>query len=163
MLIIGIDPGCSGALVALLDGCTYVAGLRMPVVKIGKSTRVNGAAVAAFLRAYPPRHVYLESVHAMPGNGATSMFSFGHSAGVAEGVLSAIGAPYSLVTPQAWKRSAGLIGTDKDAARSRAVQLWPDCRALDAKEAGQAFADAALIARFGYGAASALLAGDAPR
>jgi crossover junction endodeoxyribonuclease RuvC len=55
------------------------------------------------------------------------MFTFGHAAGVAEGILQGLNIPYTLVTPQAWKKSAGLIGSDKDAARSRAIQLTRNC------------------------------------
>jgi crossover junction endodeoxyribonuclease RuvC len=145
--IIGIDPGVSGAIVLLEDGQPVEWDL-MPALKTGKSSRVNGAALAA-LCAYDGAHVYVESVHSMPKQGVASSFNFGHSAGVVEGVLQALGKPYSLVTPQAWKKRAGLIGQDKDAARSRAIQLWPWWRSLDAKGAGQAFADAALIALFG--------------
>jgi crossover junction endodeoxyribonuclease RuvC len=54
-----------------------------------------------------------------------------------------------MVTPQKWKKAAGLIGTDKEAARARAIQLWPEWRALDTKGKGQALADAALISRYG--------------
>jgi crossover junction endodeoxyribonuclease RuvC len=85
----------------------------------------------------------------MPGQGVTSMFNFGHSCGTVMGVLGAMGLPHTLVTPQAWKKQAGLIGTDKDAARSRAIQLWPKWRELDKKGKGQALADAALIAAYG--------------
>ena len=67
------------------------------------------------------------------------------------GVLGAMGIPHTLVTPQAWKKDAGLIGKDKDAARARAIQLWPSWRDLDAKGKGQAYADAALIAMYGMG------------
>lgn len=56
---------------------------------------------------------------------------------------------HTLLTPVAWKKGAGLIGTDKDAARSRAIQLYPALRALDTKARGQALADAILIARHG--------------
>ncbi len=150
---IGIDPGCSGAVVVLMDSGEVGDHLQMPVFKAGKSTRVNGAALAAFLRDHLSVHAYLESVHAMPGQGATSMFTFGHAAGVAEGILQGLGIAYTLVTPQAWKKRAGLIGQDKDAARSRAIQLWPYWRTLDAKGKGQALADAALLARFGDEAA----------
>jgi crossover junction endodeoxyribonuclease RuvC len=93
--------------------------------------------------------VYVEQVHAMPGQGVTSMFNFGHSCGTVMGVLGAMGLPCSLVTPQSWKKAAGLIGTDKDAARARAIQLWPKWRELDKKGKGQALADAALIALTG--------------
>src|SRR5690606_14340133 len=93
-------------------------------------------------------------VGAMPGQGVSSMFTFGHAAGVVEGLIQGLGIPYTLVTPQAWKRRAGLIGSDKDAARSRAIQLYPGVRVLDLKEKGQAVADAMLIARYGLNGGS---------
>ena len=149
---IGIDPGVSGAIVVLYNGQPADA-FRMPVMKIGKSSRVNASALAAILKpystSYVPVDVYVEQVGAMPNQGVSSMFSFGHSCGVIAGVLGALEFPVSLVTPQSWKKNAGLIGTDKDAARSRAIQMWPEWRDLDKKGAGQAFADAALIAYYG--------------
>lgn len=152
-MIIGIDPGSSGAIVTMDHDCREVVGfLNMPTVKVGTKSRVNGAAVAAFLReqiAGKSVHAYLEQVGAMPGQGVSSMFTFGHAAGVVEGILQGLGIPYTLVTPQAWKKRAGLIGSDKDAARSRAIQLYPGLRALDTKCRGQAIADAILIARHG--------------
>lgn len=156
-MILGIDPGCTGALVVMTDGGNYVAHLNMPTVKVGTKSRVNGAAVAAFIRETIGElnaHAYLEQVGAMPGggerkSGASSMFTFGHAAGVVEGILQGMAIPYTLVTPQAWKKRAGLVGTDKDAARSRAIQLYPDLRILDLKGKGQAVADAILIARYG--------------
>ncbi|MFB4458504.1 crossover junction endodeoxyribonuclease RuvC [Enterobacter hormaechei subsp. steigerwaltii] len=149
--ILGIDPGCSGALVLVTEQGGYIDHLPMPTIKVGTKSRVNGAAVAAWVRQYGIAHAYLEQVGAMPGQGTASMFTFGHAAGVAEGILQGLNIPYTLVTPQAWKKSAGLIGSDKDAARSRAIQLYPELRALDAKAKGQAIADALLIARFGIG------------
>ncbi|VFS64097.1 Uncharacterised protein [Kluyvera cryocrescens] len=149
--VLGIDPGCSGALVLVTTQGSYIDHLAMPTIKVGTKARVNGAAVAAWVRQYGISHAYLEQVGAMPGQGTASMFTFGHAAGVAEGILQGLNIPYTLVTPQAWKKSAGLIGSDKDAARSRAIQLYPELRALDAKAKGQAIADALLIARFGIG------------
>lgn len=148
---LGIDPGCSGALVLITEQGGYIDHLAMPTIKVGTKSRVNGAAVSAWVRQYGITHAYLEQVGAMPGQGTASMFTFGHAAGVAEGVLQGLNIPYTLVTPQAWKKSAGLIGSDKDAARSRAIQLYPGLRALDAKAKGQAIADALLIARHGIG------------
>lgn len=148
--VLGIDPGCSGALVIVTEQGGYIDHLAMPTIKVGTKSRVNGAAVAAWVRKYGITHAYLEQVGAMPGQGTASMFTFGHAAGVAEDPPG-LNIPYTLVTPQAWKKSAGLIGSDKDAARSRAIQLYPELRALDAKAKGQAIADALLIARFGIG------------
>lgn len=150
-MIIGIDPGCSGAIVLITNSGEYVAHLEMPTVKNGKSSRVNGAVIADFLdrKATGHVHAYIEKVGAMPGQGVTSMFTFGHAAGIVEGVIAGAMIPYTFITPQAWKKSAGLIGSDKDAARSRAIQLYPNLRALDHKGTGQAIADALLIARHG--------------
>lgn len=149
--ILGIDPGCSGALVMITARGTYIDHLAMPTIKVGTKSRVNGAAISAWLKKFHISHAYLEQVGAMPGQGTASMFTFGHAAGVAEGILQGLNIPYTLVTPQTWKKSAGLIGSDKDAARSRAIQLYPELRALDAKAKGQALADALLIARHGAG------------
>ena len=148
MRVIGIDPGATGALVMLEDG-TPIKWTEMPTTKIGTATRVNAAALTDFIALCCAEHVYVEQVHAMPGQGVTSMFNFGHSCGTVMGVLGAMGIPCTLITPQAWKKTAGLIGTDKDAARARAIQLWPSWRELDKKGKGQALADAALIARHG--------------
>lgn len=74
------------------------------------------------------------------------MFTFGHAVGSVVGVLAALGIRTTLVAPTVWKSRAGLIGKGKDAARSRGIQLWPDWAALEKKAAGQALADAALIA-----------------
>ena len=151
MVILGIDPGCSGALVLITEQGGYIDHLNMPTIKVGTKSRVNGAAAAAWLKKYQINKAFLEQVGAMPGQGTASMFTFGHAAGVAEGLLQGLNIPYTLVTPQAWKKAAGLIGSDKDAARSRAIQLYPELRFLDAKAKGQAIADALLIARFGSG------------
>jgi len=146
MRVIGIDPGATGALVMLENGAP-IEWEEMPVVKIGSTTRVNGAAVADFLRGSLAAHVFVESVHSMPKQGVASSFNFGHNVGTIMGVLGALDIPHTLVTPQAWKKAAGLIGTDKDAARARAIQLWPNWTELHKKAKGQALADAALIAR----------------
>lgn len=147
--LIGIDPGASGAVVVMTSKFELVEWSTMPTVKVGTQTRVNGAALAAILRDFDAGHAYLEQVGAMPGQGTASMFSFGHAAGTAAGVLAALQVTTTLVAPQVWKKRAGLSGTEKDAARCRAIQLWPSWRALDVKGKGQALADAALIARFG--------------
>ena len=115
MRVIGIDPGATGALVMLEDG-TPIEWMEMPVVKIGSTTRVNASAVADFLQESLAWHVFVESVHSMPKQGVASSFNFGHNVGTIMGVLGALRIPHTLVTPQAWKKAAGLIGTDKDAA-----------------------------------------------
>lgn len=154
-MIVAIDPGVSGALVVLDRKGTFVEHLMTPVFKVGTSTRVNAAAISAWLKQFPDiAHGFIEKVQAMPGNGkrkmgATGAFTFGHSAGLVEGVVVGAGIPLTLITPQAWKKHSGMIGQDKDASRSRAIQLYPDLRALDTKARGQAIADAIFIGRYG--------------
>lgn len=155
-MLLGIDPGCTGALALLHKDGQICDWLMMPTLKVGTKSRVNGAAVMAWIRDWSAVHgsgwhAYLEQVGAMPGQGVSSMFTFGHAAGLVEGVVTGGGIPITLVTPQAWKKKSGLIGQDKDAARSRAIQLYPECRILDLKGKGQAVADAILIARYGAG------------
>lgn len=148
-MILGIDPGCSGALVILDEKGYVIDHLRTPIIKDGKQTKVNGAAIARFLSGYDITHAYIEKVHAMPQQGVSSTFTFGHSAGLVEGIIQGLNIPYTMITPQAWKKSNNLIGTDKDAARSRAIQLHPYLDCLDKKGEGQAVADAILIAQHG--------------
>lgn len=148
-MIISIDPGTTGC-IAAVNSQGIVDWMRMPVIKVGSKNRVNGAALAQWLRKHSDAdHCYIEKVGAMPGQGVSSMFSFGHSAGIAEGVVVGAGIPMTLVTPQAWKKHAGLIGKDKDAARGLCAQRYPDCREFDLKAKGQALADAVLIGLYG--------------
>lgn len=149
---IGIDPGISGYIAVINGRGDIIAAAPMPTGKIGKANRVNPHALAAFLVEFDAaRTCFIEQVGAMPGQGVSSMFSFGHSAGVVEGVVAALQIPITLVPPAAWKKSQGLAGKDKDAARARAAQLYPRERTFDMKGKGQALADAVFIARHGAG------------
>lgn len=129
-LVIGIDPGLTGAIAWLADGVlTDVCD--MPTVGRGKAGRqtVNAPDLARLIR----EHLFIgaavvavvEEVAARPGQGVTSMFRFGHSCGAIAGVLGALRIPVVYVTPQRWKRYHGLIGAAKDASRGRAIDLYP--------------------------------------
>lgn len=149
-MILAIDPGASGACVALDDDGSILAHCPMPTYKVGKTTHVNAAALAGWIHRHrDARTVFVERVGAMPGQGLSSTFTFGHAAGVVEGVVAALGLPLTLVTPQTWKRTHGLIGQDKDAARARAAQLYPGERTFDRVGKGQALADAVFIGLYG--------------
>ena len=145
--IIGIDPGISGAIAVLDAGGLLVAHSAMPTYQPGKASRVNAAALCAFLDPYRAGHAILEQVGAMPGQGVASMFSFGHAAGSVEGVLAALGISYELVTPQTWKRAYKLNGKPKDASRALAQRLYPGAPLGRKKDSG--LADALLLARYG--------------
>lgn len=148
---IGIDPGNTGA-VAVLTMCDkLVEVFDMPTMLDGgrsKKQKVNAAALNDMLGKYPEVNVaYIEKVGAMPGQGVSSMFTFGMGFGVIQGVCAARGIPFFLVTPQAWKKRAGLIGKDKDFARTQAQQIFAGASLVRKKDVGRA--DALLIAYYG--------------
>lgn len=151
-LVIGIDPGLSGAIAFLADGqLTDVCD--MPTVGRGKAGRqtVNAPELARLIR----EHLFIgaavvalvEDVAARPGQGVTSMFRFGHSCGAVAGVLGAMRIPVVYVTPQRWKRYHGLIGSEKDASRGMAIDLYPSAPLARKRDHGRA--EAILIARWG--------------
>ena len=151
---IGIDPGITGA-IAILDNSLECVGLEdMPVMQLGMNhQQVNAPALAKILRHYATLDaldydVYLEQVNAMPGQGVTSMFNFGMGYGMIIGICGAAGYSLRLVKPSVWKRTAGLIGHPKDAARTLAQQIYPGVDLSLKKHIGRA--DALLIARFGF-------------
>lgn len=155
MFIFGIDPGCSGAIVALNEDGSMHGHIPMPVLKTDtdKRSRIDGTLIADFFRGYLGARcsATIEHVGPMPKDGVTNAFTFGHGAGVIEGVLQAFEIPYTKVRPQAWKKRAQLIGKDKDAARLSAILMYPELKVLSLKGKGQAVADAIFIARVGHG------------
>lgn len=92
-----------------------------------------------------PDQVAIEHVHAMPKQGVTSMFRFGHAFGAVLGVVAALGLPVAEIRPQVWRRAAGLR-TGPDAGRLLAPTIFPTQAHLFARQKDQGRADAALIA-----------------
>lgn len=152
MLILGIDPGLSGA-IAFLDTTTdALVIMDMPTVEMtrnGKNKReVSPALIADMIAGKGVTQAFMERVSAMPGQGVSSMFSFGRSTGVVEGVLAAYEIPTTLVTPQAWMKAMG-VRAGKDGSRERAMQLFPQYADRFARKKDDGRSDAALIAKYG--------------
>ena len=155
MTILGIDPGITGAIYFNTVEGKIVVDMPIMAKTSGKGNQINPYELTSLLMQPPIdrltgiKAAYLESVHAMPGQGVSSVFSFGKSVGTIEGVLAALNIPLVMVTPQRWKKNAKLIGKDKDAARTLAIQLYPELsdRLSRKKDIGRA--DAILIAEFG--------------
>jgi len=155
---IGVDPGTGdGAIAFLREDLTAIRVFDMPVMALGgKHQQVNAAELAKImsliLEGYEVQPsdctVYIERVHAMPGNGSVAMFNFGMSYGVVIGVCGALKMPVVFVQPNAWKKAAGLIGKPKDASRSLAQQFYPELDLSLKKHVGRA--DALIIARMGF-------------
>lgn len=157
MLTIGIDPGLNGAL-AVIDHKGFHGVYDVPVMQKGKGTgvvkrQVNTAALANLVREVVSGHdkvavmVVLEQVGSMPGQGVSSMFSLGHTAGAIEGMIVALGLPHHMVAPATWKAKFKLTKQDKAAARALAQRWYPD--APLAREKDHNRAEAILLARYG--------------
>lgn len=151
-MIIGIDPGQTGAL-AFYDSGKIVAVFDIPVMARthGKGQQVDPYALATLIMSNRGHlgEAVLEQVSAMPGQGVSSTFNFGEAVGIIKGVLGALQIPVRMVTPQRWKKAAGLVGKDKDAARSVAIQLHPEVAGQLTRKKDIGRADAICIARFG--------------
>ena len=145
-MIVGIDPGISGAVAWVSDDGFLLSAMDMPTLEVNGKMKVNPHILASDLSFRKPKIVVIEDVGAMPGQGVTSMFNFGYSAGILAGVCAGLGIPTVFYRPAVWKRQAG-VPTDKGAARLHAQRFWPGSRAFDrVKDHGRA--EAALLARW---------------
>ena len=157
MLIIGIDPGISGSICFLKDG-KILDVIEMPTMTEGKKNKrqVNGSQIynEIFKRVnkeeYQEIRVVIEQVSAMPGQGVTSMFNFGQSFGILKGLCSAMQLPMYFVRPAKWKKYFNLINSEKDASRTRAIEIFPYFSSQLSKKKDNNKADAILIASFFY-------------
>jgi crossover junction endodeoxyribonuclease RuvC len=152
--VVGSDPGIAGAVCYF--GPAAVEVIDMPVV--GVRSELNAAA-RDWLTEHRPQHAFVELVNAMPsiagtdgrrrGMGVASAFRFGAMFGAIKATLSCARVAFTSVTPTTWKRSYGLIRSDKEQSRLRALQLHPELAAklTCRKDVGRA--EALLIARFG--------------
>ena len=155
MLIIGIDPGISGSICFFEDG-KILEVIEMPVMTEGKKNKkqVNGAQIynEFFKRINKKKddqvRVVIEQVSAMPGQGVTSMFNFGQSFGILKGICSAMQLPMFFVRPAKWKKYFNLINSQKDASRTRAIEIFPYFSTQLSKKKDSNKADAILIASF---------------
>jgi crossover junction endodeoxyribonuclease RuvC len=157
MLIIGIDPGISGSICFFEDG-KILDVLEMPTMTDGKKNKkqVNGAQIyneiSTKIRGIEKQNlrVIIEQVSAMPGQGVTSMFNFGQSFGILKGICSAMQLPMYFIRPAKWKKYFGLIKSEKDASRTKAIEMFPYFSSQLSKKKDSNKADAILIASFYY-------------
>ena len=155
MLVIGIDPGISGSICFFQDG-EIIDVVEMPTMTEGKKNKkqVNGSQIyneiSQRIEKIPKQNVrvVIEQVSAMPGQGVTSMFNFGQSFGILKGMCSAMQLPMYFVRPTKWKKYFGLINSEKDASRTRAIEMFPYFSSQLSKKKDSNKADAILIASF---------------
>ena len=129
----------------------------MPTMTEGKKNKkqVNGAQIyneffKRITRKDDEIRVVIEQVSAMPGQGVTSMFNFGQSFGILKGICSAMQLPMFFVRPAKWKKYFNLINSQKDASRTRAIEIFPYFSTKLSKKKDSNKADAILISSFYY-------------
>ena len=157
MFIIGIDPGISGSICFFQDG-KIVDVVEMPTMIEGKKNKkqVNGSQIfneiSEKIKKLDKKEikVVIEQVSAMPGQGVTSMFNFGQSFGILKGICSAMQLPMYFVRPAKWKKYFNLINSEKDASRTRAIEIFPYFSSQLSRKKDSNKADAILIASFYY-------------
>ena len=155
MLIIGIDPGISGSICFIEDG-KILDAIEMPTMADGKKNKrqVNSSQIFNEISKRIQKdsnqdiRVVIEQVSAMPGQGVTSMFNFGQSFGTLKGICSAMQLPMYFVRPAKWKKYFGLINSEKDASRTKAIEMFPYFSSKLSKKKDSNKADAILIASF---------------
>ena len=153
MIIIGVDPGITGA-ISILENKKVIEIYDTPTMIDGKKNKrqINSAQVTNIIkeRLYEEKEVVVvvEHVNAMPGQGVTSMFNFGQSFGVIKGICAALALPINFVRPTKWKKYFNLINTNKDASRTKAIELYPKNSSNLARKKDSNRADAILIALY---------------
>jgi len=155
MLIIGIDPGISGS-ICFLDNGKILDVIEMPIMTDGKKNKkqVNGSQVyneiTKRIKQFEKSQirVVIEHVSAMPGQGVTSMFNFGQSFGILKGICTAMQLPMYFVRPTKWKKYFNLLNSEKDASRTRAIEIFPYFSSQLSRKKDSNKADAILIASF---------------
>ena len=146
MVYIGIDPGKKGAACVISDDDVRVYPWNdMQFVHLMREFSEDEEARKQGIVAC------VEKVASMSGQGVRSMFSFGHSLGFIEGVLSGCWISYQLVPPVTWKRSFGLLNTDKKQSIEVAKKLIPGINLYPSERCrveSDGMADAALLALY---------------
>jgi crossover junction endodeoxyribonuclease RuvC len=142
-LIIGVDPGASGAAAWYNRGTHHAVPFNgmteVEILELFESLGKNGFA-------------YLEAVHSMPGQGVSSTFKFGMSYGMLRTALLAAGIGFETVAPSKWQRKMNCLSKgDKKVTRAKAQELFPgvEIAGRGVKAPTHAVADALLIAEYG--------------
>ena len=153
MIIIGIDPGISGA-ISVIENKKILEVYDTPTMIDGKKNKrqINSAQVTNIIKERLNKDkevvVVVEHVNAMPGQGVTSMFNFGQSFGVIKGICAALSLPIHFVRPSKWKKHFNLIKTNKDASRTKVIEVYPEISSKLHRKKDSNRADAILIALY---------------
>lgn len=153
MAIVGIDPGKTGAL-AILHADGSAQFFDVPRITLKKKDKPAWSewsnSWSTALRWAAPDMVVIEDIAARPGQGVTSMFTFGRTLGFAHGIVGSVcTCPIHFVTPSQWKAKLGLLNSDKGASREKCRTLYPSTAASVARVKDDGRAEALLLAHYG--------------
>jgi crossover junction endodeoxyribonuclease RuvC len=146
-MILGCNPGASGAIALINAAGDLLKVADMPIVEIAGKKRISAPELSRIVREWQPQYALVERVGAMPKQGVSSTFNFGYSAGMLEGVLAACGVSVDFVAPQTWKKAVH-VTADKGSSRLMAQRLWPAMSSFFSRVKDDGRAEAALIARY---------------
>ena len=144
LVVLGIDPGNTGAL-AFLNTEGEIRDLEdMPVL----GGFVNASLLADLIVGYGPIKVaVVEQVHSMPKQGVASSFKFGVAYGTVLGVVAGQQIPIVHAIPTIWKKHWNLNGKTKEFSRKKAIDVWPSWSDSFKLVKHDGRAEAALMAR----------------
>jgi hypothetical protein len=144
MIILGIDPGITGAISHFINGRLDEI-IDMPVF----DTRVDGGQIGEILTFTNADIAVIEDTQPMPKNGSIASFKLGLNTGIIIGAVQAQGVTLNRVRPSTWKRWAGLIGKPKEASRGLVIELYPEIASDVRLVKHHGRAEAILIGRYG--------------
>lgn len=152
-IIIGIDPGLDGAIAIREDEKIFLFDTPTLEIRNGKKKKrlCDTQGMVHIFKPYIGKdvHVGLEKIHSMPGQGVASMFSMGEGFGTWKGLIAMAGFKLTLITPQAWKKKMMHgMGKEKDAARVRAIELFPNMYMELKRKKDHGRADALLLSEY---------------
>ena len=120
----GIDPGQSGG-IALIGPRGLTEGLWLEIIETPKAEADLLHIFRHTLRPAAIELCLIEKVGAFPGQGRTSMFTFGRGDGILIGMLLAHDIPFQEIRPQAWQKALGIRPRAKTPNRPRAGRYYP--------------------------------------
>jgi len=141
MMILGIDPGKSGAFAVLDTHDMRVKTHDMPGTLEEK--RVLIADIGKLHCCWIERPFFPRMI------GIKNAVTIAQAYGEMKACLFFAGVPTNEVPPATWKKHFGL-STDKDASRAYASSVFPDQSNLWARKKDDGRAEAALIALYGW-------------
>lgn len=150
-LIIGIDPGFTGAIAILkvIDGRADVkAVFDMPLREVNARPLVDAVKLTKILDV-GARFVVIEQAQASPQMGVTSAFRYGEGYGTVCGVCAALGIRVIPAVPAVWKKHMQL-DYHKDKSRAKAQKMFPHQSVLFIQKKDHGRAEASLLAAFGF-------------